>query len=71
MCEMFRSPDDSIEGKRAMVSESGNVSRSCILKLIRLGTISISWPDSKRSLLFRNDMKLETIDATNKFKREM
>jgi hypothetical protein len=55
---MLRSPDDSIEDKRAIVS------RSRILELIRLGTIS--WSDSKGNLLFHTGMKLENVDATNK-----
>jgi len=71
VCEMVRSRGDSIEGKRAMVSGSGNVSRGCILKLIRLGTIPISCSDSKGNLLFRNGMKLENVDAMNRLKTEM
>jgi glutamate dehydrogenase (NADP+) len=66
--EMLKSRKESIEGKRVMVSGSGNVSWGCILKLIQLGAIPLSCSDSKGVLVFKDGMTLEHVAAMNKLK---
>jgi glutamate dehydrogenase (NADP+) len=71
LCEMLQSKNETIVGKRVMVSGSGNVSWGCILKLLQLGAIPISCSDSHGVLLFRNGMTMEHLEAMNKLKSEM
>jgi glutamate dehydrogenase (NADP+) len=71
LCEMLQSREQSITGKRVMVSGSGNVSWGCILKLLQLGGIPITCSDSRGVLLFRDGMKMEHLEAMNKLKSEM
>jgi glutamate dehydrogenase (NADP+) len=69
--EMLKSIEQSIKGKRCMISGSGNVSWGAALKLIELGAIPISVSDSKGVLLFKDGMTKEHVDAMNKLKSEM
>jgi glutamate dehydrogenase (NADP+) len=71
LCEMLQSRNESIVGKRVMVSGSGNVSWGCILKLLQLGAIPISCSDSRGVLIFKDGMKMEHLEAMNKLKNEM
>jgi glutamate dehydrogenase (NADP+) len=68
--EMLKSRKESIEGKRVLVSGSGNVSWGCILKLIQLGAIPLSCSDSKGVLLFKDGMTLEHVEAMNALKTQ-
>jgi glutamate dehydrogenase (NADP+) len=70
LCEMLQSRNESITGKRVMVSGSGNVSWGCILKLLQLGAVPISCSDSHGALLFPNGMTMEHLEAMNKLKSE-
>jgi glutamate dehydrogenase (NADP+) len=69
--EMLKSRKESIEGKRVVVSGSGNVSWGCILKLIQLGAIPLTCSDSKGVLLFKDGMTLEHVDAMNTLKTQL
>jgi glutamate dehydrogenase (NADP+) len=69
--EMLKSRKDRIEGKRVMVSGSGNVSWGCILKLIQLGAIPVTCSDSKGVLVFQDGMKLEHVEAMNTLKTDL
>jgi glutamate dehydrogenase (NADP+) len=71
LCEMLQSRNESIVGKRVMVSGSGNVSWGCILKLLQLDAIPISCSDSRGVLIFKDGMKMEHLEAMNKLKNEM
>jgi glutamate dehydrogenase (NADP+) len=71
LCEMLQSRNESIIGKRIMISGSGNVSWGCILKLIQLDAIPISCSDSHGVLLFHDGMKMEHLKAMNKLKTEL
>jgi glutamate dehydrogenase (NADP+) len=71
LCEMLHSRNESITGKRVMVSGSGNVSWGCILKLLQLGAVPISCSDSRGVLLFPNGMTMEHLEAMNKLKTEL
>jgi glutamate dehydrogenase (NADP+) len=68
---MLKSRYESIEGKRVMVSGSGNVAWGAILKLIQLGAIPVSCSDSKGVLIFKDGMSLEHVDAMNTLKTDL
>jgi len=68
VCNMLKSRNQEIKGKRAMVSGSGNVAQFCMQKLIQLGAIPVSCSDSKGCLIFKDGMTQDHVEAIKKIK---
>lgn len=68
---MLKERNESIEGKKCIVSGSGNVAWGTIEKLIQVGAIPMTCSDSKGVLIFKNGMKMEHCSAMLKLKSEL
>jgi len=68
LCEMLNSRKEDIKGKRCMVSGSGNVAQGACQKLLELGAIPISVSDSHGTILFKDGMTKEHLDAVKHIK---
>jgi glutamate dehydrogenase (NADP+) len=70
LAEMLASQGESLQGKRAIVSGSGNVSWGALQKLLHLGAVPVTCSDSKGVLVFEKGMTLQHVEAMNKLKQE-
>jgi len=68
MNEMLCAANDPIEGKKAIISGSGNVAIYCAEKLIELGVKVLTVSDSKGSVFFKNGMTAEDLLALKEAK---
>ncbi len=62
MNEMLKTRGESIEGKTAMVSGSGNVAQYTVMKLISMGAKVISMSDSSGCIIDKDGIDLEKLD---------
>lgn len=71
LIEMLKARNEKLEGKRVIVSGSGNVAWGAIEKLIEVGAIPVTCSDSKGVLIFKDGMKKEHCDAMYQLKSVM
>lgn len=63
MIERATNGKESFKGKRVAISGSGNVAQYAALKVIELGGIVVSLSDSKGSIISKNGITAEQIEA--------
>lgn len=63
MIERATNGKESFKGKRVAISGSGNVAQFAALKVIELGGVVVSLSDSKGSIISKNGITVEQIDA--------
>jgi len=67
---MLEAKNETLEGKRCVVSGSGNVAIYTIEKLLHLGAIPITCSDSKGMIIDENGIDLELLKDLKEVKRE-
>ena len=63
MIERATNGKESFKGKRVAISGSGNVAQFAALKVIEVGGVVVSLSDSKGSIISKNGITVEQIDA--------
>lgn len=63
MIEKATDGKESFKGKRVAISGSGNVAQYAALKVIELGGIVVSLSDSKGSIISKNGITVEQVQA--------
>jgi glutamate dehydrogenase (NADP+) len=66
--EVLADREDSLKGKRCLVSGSGNVALHCAKKLVEEGAVVLSVSDSGGSLLAPEGLSAEVVDEIQKLK---
>lgn len=66
--EMLLTRDDSLEGKRCVISGSGNVAQFTAEKLIELGAIPLSFSDSSGTVYDPEGVTLEKLEFVKRLK---
>lgn len=66
--EMLATRDESLEGKRCVISGSGNVAQFTAEKLIELGAVPLSLSDSSGTVFAKNGIDREMLDFVKQLK---
>jgi glutamate dehydrogenase (NADP+) len=66
--EMLKTRDESLEGKRCVISGSGNVAQFTAEKLIELGAIPVSFSDSDGSIYDKDGIDKEKLEFVKHLK---
>jgi glutamate dehydrogenase (NADP+) len=66
--EMLKTRDESLEGKRCVISGSGNVAQFTAEKLIELGAVPVSFSDSDGSIYDKDGIDTEKLEFVKHLK---